>query len=163
VFKIKNEEHDRMRTGSSTNNPRWISYLLTASLIVLWAIGVLDAVLGGMQPGYARRDVIHPYPLWAVVITCAIITVESVGLFAILRPASFIEHPRRAVIGFAICLPVCGAEFFFVSGWTDQAGYCYSNGLFLRTALALLLLAACLGFAARARLHTHGPEPARPP
>jgi len=101
-----------------------------------------------------RRDIIHPYPFVAVTVTCGIITVEAVALYAILRPPTYSQHPRRAVAAFAIFLPWCVAEFFFISGWTDQAGYCYANGLFLRFTLVLLLVIACFGFLARTRTRT---------
>jgi len=94
-------------------------------------------------------------PLVAVLLTCLLITAEAGALFGIMRPASFSQRPGRALIAVAVLLPVCFGEFLFRA--TDQPGYYYSNGFFLRTALVLSLIAACPGFAARARLPSHGP------
>jgi hypothetical protein len=122
-------------------------YLLVGALLILWAIGVRDAIFGGMEPGYVPGDIPDPYPLRAVFLTCLLITAEAGTLFGILRPGSFSRCPGRALIAAAILLPVCLGEFLFRA--TDQPGYYYSNGLFLRTALALSIVAACLGFIAR--------------
>ena len=133
----------------------WGSCLLGGALLVVWAVGVRDAILGGMEPGYVRRDVPHPYPLVGVFLTCLLITAEAGALVGLLRPATFSQRPGRALIAVAILLALCFGEFLFRA--TDQPGYYYSNGLFLRAALALSLLAACLGFVARVRIHSHGP------
>jgi hypothetical protein len=133
----------------------WGSCLLGGALLAIWAAGVRDAILGGLEPGYVLSDVAYPYPLAAVFWTCLLITAEAGALFAILRPASFSQRPGRAVIAVAILVPVCFGEYLLRA--TDQAGYYYSNGFFLRTALALSLIAACLGFAVRVRIHSHGP------
>jgi hypothetical protein len=75
-----------------------------------------------------------------------IISVEAAVLYAVLRPLTLAVRPRRALVALAVFVPLTVADYFFLSGWTDQAGYCYANGVFLRSALIYLLVA---GMAAR--------------
>ncbi len=118
---------------------------------MVWGLGIASAVIGGNNPGYVRRDIPHPYPAVGVMVMCAIISVEAVAVYAILRPRSFVAHPRRALAGLAVFVPLAMAENVFLSGWTDQAGYCYANGLFLRSVLIYLVIAAIAGQVLRMR------------
>jgi hypothetical protein len=85
-------------------------------------------------------------------VMCVIISVEAIAVYAILRPRSFVASPRRALAGLAVFVPLAMAEYFFLSGWTDQAGCCYANGLFLRSVLIYLVIAAMAGQVLRVRL-----------
>ncbi len=125
--------------------------VLTLGIIVVWGLGIASAVIGGNNPGYVRRDISRPYPAMGVMVMSAIISVEAVAVYAILRPRSFVAHPRRALAGLAVFVPLAMAEYFFLSGWTDQAGYCYANGLFLRSALIYFVIAAAAGQVLRMR------------
>jgi hypothetical protein len=125
--------------------------VLTLGIVVVWGLGIASAIIGGSNPGYVRRDIPHPYPTIGVMVMCAIISVEAVAVYAILRPRSFVARPRRALAGLAVFVPLAMAEYFFLSGWTDQAGYCYANGLFLRSALIYLVIAAIAGHVLRMR------------
>jgi hypothetical protein len=116
--------------------------MLILGIVMVWGIGIFAAVNGGNNPGKVRRDILRPYPTVGVLVMCAIISVEAVGVYAILRPRSFVAHPRRAIAGLAVFVPVAMAEYFFLSAWTDQAGYCYANGVFLRAVLIYLVIAA---------------------
>jgi hypothetical protein len=132
---------------SSPTSPRPIlRYVLTAGVIVVWGLGIASDIIGGNNPGYVRRSVPHQYPIGAVLVMSVIISVEAAVLYAVLRPLTLAVRPRRALVALAVFVPLTVADYFFLSGWTDQAGYCYANGVFLRSALIYLLVA---GMAAR--------------
>ena len=116
-----------------TSQKRWKYLLGTGTLLLIWAAGLRDAILGGLLPGYVRNPHEHPYPTEGVQITCLIITVEAALLLAILWP--FNLSKRRTLRALAVFVPLWMADFFFVSGWTDQSGYAYSNGFFLLLAI----------------------------
>ncbi len=116
---------------------------MTGILLLIWAAGLRDAILGGLQLGYVRHDIIHPYPLKPVLWTCGIITGETALLFAILRPFSFAK-PGRAWVALAVFGTLWIADFILVSSWTDQPGYRYSNGFFLLVAVGFLIVASAL-------------------
>lgn len=125
-------------------SPRRTAILLSCGLLVLCLIGVLTAIEGGHHPGKHPRGVIRPYPTEAVIQISSIITVETVVLFCILRPGSFSRRPRRAPIALAIFGLLWIADFFLISGWTDQAGYAYANGGFLCVAVVFLAILSVL-------------------
>ena len=119
-------------------SPRWTALLLTLAILALCFAGILEAVEGGKNPGYVSPYTFHPYPTEAVTWTCGIMIAEALGLYFILRPLTFAHHPRRALIALAVFGFLWGADFFFIGGWTDQAGYAYANGFFLRYVLLFL-------------------------
>jgi hypothetical protein len=114
--------------------------LWASIFLLIWAAGLRDAILGGLLPGYVRHPYERPYPTEPVLITCLIITAESALLFAILWPFNFSK--RRTLVAFAVFVPLLMADYFFLSGWTDQAGYAYSNGFFLMLAVGFLIVAS---------------------
>jgi hypothetical protein len=118
---------------------------MMSALILIWGAGLTDAILGGLNPGYVPHSADHPYPVRAVFITCCIITVEFVLLFSILRPFSLSGH-RRLWIALGVFAPLWIADFLLISGGTDQAGYCYSNGLFLFFANVFLVVTTTISF-----------------
>jgi len=123
-----------------TSQKRWMARLWASILVLIWAVGLRDAILGGLWPGYVRHPYERPYPTEPVLITCLIITTESALLFAILWPFDFSK--RRTPVALAVFVPLLMADYFFVSGWTDQAGYAYSNGFFLMLAVGFLIVAS---------------------
>jgi hypothetical protein len=127
----------------STRNTRWFALLLTNVMLLIWGVGLADAILGGLNPGYVSHAADRPYPVRGVLTVCGVITAESALLFGIVRPFSLLSH-RRVLIALAVFVPLWIAEFILISGWTDQAGYCYSNGLFLLCAVCFLSVAAVL-------------------
>jgi hypothetical protein len=134
-----------MSTESSPVNARWIAPLITVVLLSIWVVGLGDAIIGGLNPGYVRNDIAHPYPVCGVLVTCGFITAESSLLFAILHPFSLF-CTRRVLIALAVFGSLCIADFILVSAWTDQAGYYYSNGFFLRlTVFSLIIVAIICG------------------
>ena len=124
-------------TRSSSEN-RWIARLIVGVLILIWALGLQDAILGGTTPGYVRYLPGRPYPVRAVIVTCGIISAELALLLAILRPTGISR--KRVFIALAVFGPLWFADYSLVSGWTDQAGYCYSNGRFLGLIVAFLIV-----------------------
>lgn len=132
-----------MSTERSVPNTSWVPFVIIGILVSIWAAGLRDAILGGMNPGYVRHDIVHPYPVRAVLVMCGIISAESVLLFVILRPIvrSCLRH---ALVALAVFAPLWMLDFIFWSGWTDQAGWCYSNHFFLTVAVGFLMGAAVL-------------------
>ena len=139
--------HFPLNSNMSTSKPptSMLRYVLSLGIVAIWGLGVASAVIGGNNPGYVRRDIPHPYPTGGVLFVCAIISVEAIALYAILRPRSFVARPSRAIVALAVFVPLAVAEYLFLSGWTDQAGHCYANGFFLRSALIYLVIAAVAG------------------
>lgn len=129
----------------SLRHTRWFGLFMTSALLLIWGAGLADAIRGGLNPGYVRHAADHPYPVREVFITCCIITVEFIVLFLILRPFSSSSR-RRFWVALGIFAPLWIADFAFISGWTDQAGYCYSNHFFLTVADAFLVVATILFF-----------------
>ena len=147
------EQRELLRPNISTSKPPTLilRYMLSVGIVAIWGLGVASAVIGGSNPGYVRMDVPHPYPTGGVLFVCAIISVEATALYAILRPRSFVARPSRAIVALAVFVPLAVAEYLFLSGWTDQAGHCYANGFFLRSALIYLVIAAVAGQITRMR------------
>jgi hypothetical protein len=135
----------RRTAMSSLRHTRWFVLFMTSALILIWGTSLTHAIWGGINPGYERHRANHPYPVHAVFITCCIITVEFVLLFSILRPFS-LSSPHRLWIALGIFAPLWIADFMFISGMPDQAGYCYSNGFFLFFADAFLVVATIISF-----------------
>jgi hypothetical protein len=134
-----------MSKRDSAPRTRWFALLLTSALLTIWDAALIHAVWGGLDPGYVHDRADRPYPVRRVLTVCGIITLEFAALFAIIRPFS-LSGPRRVPIAIAVFVPLWIAELFFISGWTDQAGYCYSNGFFLFRAVCLLSVAAVIAF-----------------
>jgi len=129
-----------MGKAESFRTNRSIGCLVTGVLILIWAVGLQDAILGGLNPGYVHHRFDKPYPTRAVAVTCGIISIELALLYAILRPFRF-SRPR-VLVGLAFFGILWLTDLFLASGWTDQAGYCYSNGFVLRTPLGFLVFTA---------------------
>lgn len=126
--------------NSVKSSKRWVALWMSGILLFIWDLGISDAVLGGLNPGMIRgRGRIHPpYPIGGVLEASAFMSVELIFLFAILRPFSFYQRPRRALYALYLFVPVWIMEFFLISGWTDQAGFVYANGHFLFMAVVFL-------------------------
>ena len=124
---------------------RWFALLLTIAMFTIWGAALIDAVEGGLNPGFVRHRADRPFPVREVATVCGIITFEFAALFAIIRPFS-LSGPRRVLIALALFVPLWIAENFLISSWTDQAGYCYSNGFFLFCAVCFLSVTAIIAF-----------------
>ncbi len=136
-----------MITFGNTSKPPTsvLGSVLTLGIVVVWGLGIASAVIGGTEPGFVRRDIPHPYPTIGVLAMCMVISVEALAVYAILRPRSFVASPRRAIVGLAVFVPLAVVEYLFGSGCTDQAGWCYADGFFLRSVLIYLVIAALAG------------------
>jgi hypothetical protein len=130
------EQVKDMQPSRQLSQP-WTAVLVTCVLVALCGTGILDAVDGGNHPGKHPHGVIRPYPTEAVIWTCGIMTIETVILYCILRPNTFVHRPRRMFVALAVFVPLWITEGFF-SLATDLPRYCYSNALFL-TYLVLFL------------------------
>jgi hypothetical protein len=131
-----------MNLAPSSQRTRWSALLITSILLLIWAVGLQDAIVGGLIPGYVSHPFDRPYPVRAVVMTCGIISTESALLFALLRPFSISR--RRVFTALAVFATLWFADLMLVSGWSDQAGYCYSNGFFLLLTVGLLIFASAV-------------------
>ena len=107
----------------------------------MWCIGVAATIIGGHNPGYVPQDEPHPYPIVGVVVMSGIITLEAVGLYAIVRPCNLTALGNRSLLALGIFILWTVGEYLFVRGWTDQAGYWFANAFFLRSALVYLVIA----------------------
>ena len=123
---------------------------MTTLMLLLWGNGLVHAILGGLNPGKVSHRAEHPYPVGGVLEFCIIITVESGLMFAIVRPFN-LPRLRRFVIALAVFIALSIADYVFISGWTDQDGYCYSNRYFLFCAVCFLTASAFLSDSLQAR------------
>ena len=123
---------------------RLAEWLITAALLVLWTVGLRDAVLGGFNPGYTKHDPSRPYPLHDVLITCGIITGEAALLYGLLRPRSFDLHRGRVFLALGVFVVLWIADFLLFSAATDLPGFCYSNGFFLLLTVGFLAVLALI-------------------
>jgi hypothetical protein len=139
-----------VRTMNSSHNTRWFAFSVTGVLLLVWGVGLANAITGGLSPGLVIHAAHRPYPTHAVILTCCIITFEFVSLFAILRPFS-LSGPRRVLVALGIFAPLWVADNVFFSGWTDQPGYCYANGYFLFFVDAFLCILAVILFRKRSQ------------
>jgi len=112
------------------------------SLGVLWAIGLIISVQGGMVPSATRNpNRVITYPWRGVVEMCLIITAEVFVLgWILMRPREQPLQRSRIGIAFLFLLVLCIGDLLLFSGATDLPGYMYSNALFLLVALALLVV-----------------------
>jgi hypothetical protein len=142
---------------SPATSPRWISWLISGPIFLIWFLGSQDAIQGGLNPGYMPKDIPHPYPLLSIFVVWGIITTEAAILYAILRPSSFSSHPRRVLPALVAFVPLWVADYVFNSAATDLPGYYYSNGFFLLLTVFFLgmVAATVIVLAVRAR---RGPE-----
>ena len=100
-----------------------------------------NAIWGGLNPGFVIDPRNRPYPVREVWIVCQIITAESALLFAIIRPFS-LARPRRVWLALAVFVPIEMVDNGFFSGWSDQPGHYYSNGIFLFFTNVFLFISA---------------------
>jgi hypothetical protein len=134
-----------MSKQDSASRTRWFALLMTTALVLIWGAALVHAIQGGFNPGYVSHPTDRQYPVAGVLTVCGFITAEAGLLFAILRPFSLSDY-RRVLIALVIFVSLWVVEFFLISGWTDQAGYCYSNGFFLSFSVCFLGVAAVLSF-----------------
>ena len=118
---------------------------MTSALLLIWGSGLAHSIRGGLNPGYVRHAATRPYPVRAIFFTCGVITAEFVALLATLPPFSLSGH-RRVLVALGVFVPLWIADFVFMNGWTDQAGYCYSNGTFLLFTDAFLSVTGVVAF-----------------
>jgi len=130
---------------SPSRHTRWFALFVTSALLLIWGAGLAHSIRGGLNPGYVRHAATRPYPVRAVFFTCGVITAEFFALLAILRPFGLSSH-RRVLVALGVFVPLWIADFVFISGWTDQAGYCYSNGTFLLFTDAFLSVTGAAAF-----------------
>jgi hypothetical protein len=111
----------------------------------IWLAFVPYAIAAGHNPGFVFPDPARPYPTGHVVAVCVLMAIESVVLFAMLRPTSYqLRDWRRALK----VLGVLALAFFLEPMYTDMPGYVYVNSAFLFAwgvfALCLVLLGSVL-------------------
>jgi hypothetical protein len=118
--------------------------VIRGAVLAAWAVGIVLAIKSGWDPGpwWGRSGRPWPYPLGAVVIEIAKITVISLGLYDLLRPTpegSSLARTVRAAGVLVFTLLWIGATM-----WTDRPGYAYATGTYVFI-LTGLLLAALVG------------------
>ncbi len=118
--------------------------VVRGAVLVVWVVGVVLAVTSGWDPGpwWGRSGRPWPYPLGAVLLETAKITLISLGLYDLLRP-----QPE----GFSLARTARAAGVLFftliwigTTMWTDQPGYAYATGtyVFILTGLLFAILLA---------------------
>jgi hypothetical protein len=117
-------------------------------LLILWALAVGHALIGGTDPGFRPLNPGFEYPWWPVARVCAVVTLESLALYAVLRWGPIRQRSRRAFAAAALAFALLGFEMLFQR--TDQAGWAYTNEAFAGLA-TLVLMGYALGLTASAR------------
>jgi len=125
-------------------------------LLIVWALAVGHALIGGTDPGFRPLSTGFEYPWWPVARVCAVVTLESLVLYAVLRRAPFTRRSQRAFAAFGLAFALLGFEMFFQR--TDQAGWAYTNVAFAGLA-TLMLMGYGLGLAGSARARSEHVEP----
>ena len=135
---------------------RW-RLVIRGAVLAVWVLGVVLAINSGWDPGpWWHSDRPWPYPLGAVLVEIAKITLISLGLYDILRPmpeGSSLARTARAAGILVFTLFWVGATM-----WTDQPGYAYATSTYVLI-LTGLLIATLLGhvvIAAARRLRSRG-------
>lgn len=136
--------------GMSTNTDRFL-------LIIVWALAVGHALIGGTDPGFVPLSAGFEYPWWPVARVCAVVTLECLALYGILRRAPLPRRSQRAFVAAAAAFALLTFEMFFQR--TDQAGWAYTNGVFAGLA-TIMLVGYALGLSGGARASS---APAKPP
>jgi hypothetical protein len=124
-------------------------------LLIVWALAVGHALIGGTEPAFGPLTGFE-YPWWPIARVCALVTVESLALYSVLRKAPLPRHSQRAFAAAALAFALLAFEMFFQS--TDQAGWAYSNTAFAGLA-TFMLLGYALGLAASARARSEQLKP----
>ncbi len=111
-------------------------------LLAVWVVGVVLAITSGWEPGPWWGDRPWPYPLRAILVQIAKITLVSLGLYDLVRPMPEASSLGRTARATGVLL----FTFFWVGTtmWTDQPGYAYATGQYV-IILTGLLLAVLLG------------------
>jgi len=94
----------------------------------IWLAFVPYAIAAGRNPGFVPPSYAGPYPTGHVIAVCLLMAVESLVLFAMLRPMSYqLRDWRRPlkVLGLFVL------AFFLEPMYTDMPGYVYVNAAFL--------------------------------
>ena len=136
---------------------RW-RLVIRGAVVALWMAGVVLAIRSGWDPGpWWPSDRPWPYPLGAILVEIAKITLISLGLYDILRPmpdGSSLARTARTAGILVFTLFWVGATM-----WTDRPGYAYATstyvliltGLLLVTLLGHVIIAAARGLRSRGR------------
>ena len=116
--------------------------VIRGGVVAVWVVGVVLAIKSGWDPGpwWGRSGRPWPYPLGAVLLQIAKITLISIGLYDLLRPmpeGSSLARTARAAGVLVFTLFWIGATM-----WTDQPGYAYATGAYVFILTGLLLAAS---------------------
>jgi branched-subunit amino acid transport protein len=116
-------------------------------LLIVWALAVGHGLIGGTDPGFRPLSAGFDYPWWPVARVCAVVTVECLALYVVLRRAPFPRRSQRAFVAAALAFALVAFEMFFQH--TDQAGWAYTNAVFAGVA-TVMLIGYALGLAGSA-------------
>jgi len=120
-----------------TNTDRFV-------LLIVWALAVGHALIGGTDPGSAPLNSGFDYPWWPVARVCALVTLECLALYAVLRRAPVPRRSQRAFLAAGLAFALLVFEMLFQR--TDEAGWAYTNAVFAGLAM-LALIGYALGLA----------------
>ena len=131
--------------------------------LAVWANGIGMAIYDGTLPGHwfpyilavnPQHALTYVYPTEAVVRVALMISLETMGLYAILR-----WLPVRAGLRFAISTVVVFSAYYFFwrNSWSDGPGYAYTNLTYLARVLVGFLVVdlILLSRAVATRLSAH--------
>ena len=136
-------------TGHQSNNCLQLAVRLVArsGLLVLWAIGIKVAVFDGFEPGRYFDVRTWVYPAQMVFINCVILTLQGVLVYAILRPATLINHPLRIFPALLLICYIFSIDYYLLA--TSHRDYVNGTMLFAGYNLmgtAMASLAVIVGF-----------------
>jgi len=120
-------------TRHQSNNHLQFAVRLVArsALLILWAICVKVAVFDGFQPGRYFDVKSWAYPAQTVFINCVFLTLQGVLVYAVLRPGTLIDHPRRILFAFLLISYIFAIDYYlretsyrdYVNGMMIFVGY----------------------------------------
>jgi hypothetical protein len=108
-------------------------------------LGIVWVVFSGFQEnGYyryvLRMPMPQPYPLSDVLYVIAIISVEALAIYGVIRPSSYHHSFGRSLISFAIASALV---IFWALGLIHSAPFCGAHFLWVLVGAAALFVLSC--------------------
>jgi len=95
-----------------------VRLIARSGLLILWGIGIRAVVFDGFQPGRFFDVRTWVYPAQQVIIESVFLTLQGVLVYAVLRPATLLNHPARV---FGALLLIC--YIFCIDYYTLETSY----------------------------------------